>query len=334
MWLQTRILGAPLLAVHPFAVWDEQAIVEAAREAFFAHARETQQFHDYDEIRIVAYSYPKIAVQFLHQKKEIALLECYTWIKVPHPHVKGVARKPLEPSNFERWSLIDELPKEMAETNRTKFAERLKIADQPEFGPLAENLISSQAVSATQIIPIFFSDTWELHYNPIISSHKPCFELKGQETSVWCVAASVQMLLDFYRYNYTQSKIAQQLGLGTLTNPNGLPYSRVGDVVTQLQVMSSNALTAHMLTAPKFSDFTSELRQNRPMISFIPGHSRCIAGYTWSLFPFPGFKGLLVYDPWPPTPVVTPNTGGIITRWENFATQTYQYAYTARVQTI
>jgi hypothetical protein len=29
-----------------------------------------------------------------------------------------------------------------------------------------------------------------------------------------------------------------------------------------------------------------------------------------------------VYDPWPPN-------AGVITRWENVATQTYQYAYSA-----
>jgi hypothetical protein len=328
------IFGAPLLAVSPSAVWDEQAVVEAAREALLAHAREKPPFHDYDEIRIVAYSYPKIAVQFLHEKKEVAMLECYTWINVPHTHPKTAAHKPLEKLHFERWSLIDGLPQETAEQNHKKFEERIALGGQPEFSGLTRNLVSIGDITPLPV-PIMFSDTWEMHYSPISTSHKTCFELKGQETNVWCVAASMQMLLDFYRYNYTQTKIAQQMGLGTPTNPNGLPYSRVGDVVTQLQVMSSNALTAKMITSPTFSDFTSEIKQNRPMISFIPGHSRAVAGYTWSIFPFPGgFRGLLVFDPWPPTPVSTPNTGGIITRWENFDTQTYQYAYTAQVHTI
>lgn len=327
------IFGAPLLAVSPSSVWDEQAIVEAAREAFLAHAREKPPFHDYDEIRIVAYSYPKIAVQFLHEKKEVAMLECYTWINVPHAHAKTAAHKPLEVSHFERWSLIDGLPPEVAEQNHKKFEARIALGGQPEFSGLDQRLISSAAI--VPIIPIVLSESWEVHYNPISTSHHPCFELKGQETNVWCVVASTQMLLDFYRYNYTQTKIAQQLGLGTPTSPIGLPYSRVGDVVTQLQVMSSNALTAQMITSPTFADFTSELKQNRPMISFIPGHSRAVAGYTWTSPILPtGFSGLLVYDPWPPTPLPTPNTGGVITRWENFATQTYQYAYKAKVHTI
>jgi hypothetical protein len=105
----------------------------------------------------------------------------------------------------------------------------------------------------------------------------------------------------------------------------------VGDVVTQLELMSSNALTAQMITGPGFGHFTSELDHNRPMISFIPGHSRTVAGYTeaWLqiLLTGTGFRGLLVYDPWPPN-------AGVITRWENFDTQTYQFAYSARVTTI
>jgi hypothetical protein len=59
------------------------------------------------------------------------------------------------------------------------------------------------------------------------------------------------------------------------------------------------------------------------LISFIPGHSRTVAGYTRSLWSFAGgFRGLLVYDPWPPN-------AGVITRWENFATQSYRLAFTA-----
>ena len=57
-----------------------------------------------------------------------------------------------------------------------------------------------------------------------------------------------------------------------------------------------------------------------------------MAGFTSPRLALPGelpFKGLLVYDPWPPTTCALPEEGGVITRWENFATQTYQYAYSA-----
>jgi hypothetical protein len=55
-----------------------------------------------------------------------------------------------------------------------------------------------------------------------------------------------------------------------------------------------------------------------------------VAGYTEHLIAqiyTQPYRGLLVYDPWPPN-------AGVITKWENFATHTYQYAYTARVTKI
>lgn len=322
-------LGAPLLAAAPGASWDEQAVVAEARRAFHEHIYEGHGQRSkvaYDEIRFVAYSFPKIAIQFLREKKEIAMLECFTWIPVPSPNRD---RKRLEPGNFERWSLLDEIDERRREENTRKFTERVRSVSELELRGFDPSLVARTVLDpiASRIRLVW---SGELHYSGRSSDHHVCYELRGQETNVWCVAASVQMVLDFYRYNYAQTKIAAQLGLGTLTNPNGLPYARVGDVVTQLQVMSSNALTAAMITGPSFGDFVSELNQNRPMISFIPGHSRTVAGYTESLIyilGLGGFRGLLVYDPWPPN-------AGVITRWENFDTQTYQYAYSARVTTI
>ncbi len=320
-------LGAPLLAVAPAAKWDEQTLVAEAREAFFKRVPESGK-PSYDEIRFVAYSFPKIAVQFLRGKKEVAMLECFTWTPVPAAPARP-ERKRLEPGNFERWSLLDELDEGRKKENEQKFTERIKNASDSALNPASVGNISRNLVeSLVSVIRLSLSN--ELHYSGRSADHHVCYELRGQETNVWCVAASTQMVLDFYRYNYPQTKIAAQLGLGTLAMPNGLPYARVGDVVTQLQVMSSNALTAHMITGPVFSDFVSELDHNRPMISFIPGHSRTVAGYTESLFfllGVGGFRGLLVYDPWPPNV-------GVITRWENFDTQTYLFAYSAHVTTI
>ena len=103
-------------------------------------------------------------------------------------------------------------------------------------------------------------------------------------------------------------------------------------VVTVIEKLSSNTLDATLIANPGWTTFRDEIRANRPLISFIPGHSRTVAGYTSHRLALPGelpFKGLLVYDPWPPTDCEHPEDGGVITRWENFATQTYQYAYSA-----
>jgi hypothetical protein len=169
-------------------------------------------------------------------------------------------------------------------------------------------------------------DTRALHYSTRATDHETCFELRDQQTSVWCVAASVQMVLDFYRYEYAQTRIAKELGLGTLANPNGLPYSRDADVVTVLEQLTGKALSAAMDTTPTFGEVRTEIRANRPVISFIPGHSRVVAGYSRFDLGLVGLslRGFLVYDPWPP------GTGAIV-RWEDANTTTYRRAFTAHI---
>lgn len=306
-------LGEPLLATSMTLPWDEKQLLEDG----VAQAKKKRAAR-YDEVRFVAYSFPKIALQFLQEGKETLMLELYTWEEVPRR--KTTDRKPLEPSNFERWSLIEEIPEELRRTRARYFKERAAVIDTPALRRTDLFTISKKAVFVIKL-----ADTREIHYSSRNADHKVCYELRGQQTNVWCVGASCEMLLNFYRYSYNQVRLAKDLGLGTLANPNGLPYARVGDVVTVLENLTSNALDVTMHTNPAWTIFRDEIRANRPLISFVPGHSRTVAGYTENLFSISGsvpFRGLLVYDPWPPNV-------GVITRWENFNTQIYQFAYSS-----
>jgi Peptidase_C39 like family len=319
-------LGEPMIAISYGAVWDEASLrsagIEAARVQGIRGA-------DRAKARFVAYSFPKVALQILRGTREVALLELYTWLPVP-PSVREVEQYE-PPSNFERWSFLDEMPDDERRVRTRRCEERVTRWQEGGIGD-ARNL---RAVSVEDFLrkvgPIervfALNRTRELHYSTRIADHHTCYELRGQETSVWCVAASVQMLLDFYRYEYSQVRLAQELGLGTLANPNGLPYANDGDVVTVIEAMSLDALNASMTASPYWSEFESEIDANRPLISFIPGHSRTIAGYTRSFISLVGqspYRGLLVYDPWPPN-------AGVITRWENYNAMTYRRTFTARL---
>ena len=66
------------------------------------------------------------------------------------------------------------------------------------------------------------------------------------------------MLLNFYRYSYTQVRLAQELGLGTPANPNGLPYANDGLVVTVMESLTSNGLDVTMETSPVWTLFRDE----------------------------------------------------------------------------
>lgn len=309
-------LAEPLAAVAVGGPWDEKAILEQG----IAAARKRRRGLKFDHVRFVAYSYPKIGLQFVYEKVEILLLELFTWAEVPPASRRD--RKPLEPENFERYSLLEEMPAADRRKRESAFRKKVKAWDIGAVRRLDLSVISLDRLRTAKFA-VRLIDQRELHYSVRDTDHVPCYELRGQQTNVWCVAASTEMLLNFYRYTYDQVRLARELGLGTLANPNGLPYARVGDVVTVIENLSSNALDATMHTNPAFNVFRDEIRANRPLISFVPGHSRTVAGYTRTLWSIAfGFRGLLVYDPWPPN-------AGVITRWENFATQTYQYAYSA-----
>lgn len=325
------VLKSPILSISQGLAWNDRAILKEATDA----ARKKKRGMRYDKIRFVAYSYPKIAVQFLSNKQEVLMLELNTWNPVPRKR----KRKPKEPpSNFERWSLIEELPQGRKRPNVKRFEERVKKWDdlcpprRPPKGFKAEILRIKEfrrLVDKLVIVPRFHSR--ELHYSLEDSDHHPCYELRGQIDGVWCVAASCQMLLDFYRYNYTQNRLAQELNLG----PFGLPYANDGDVVTVLEALTSNALDANMTMNPNWAEFVKEIRANRPLISFVPGHARTVAGYVYGPSIFGGyFRGLLVYDPSPPSNTGLPTDGGSIARWENFDTHTYRRTFTAQLTLV
>lgn len=320
-------LGESLLATSWGAAWNEGAIVEQAKAVMAKRHRGLA----FDRVRFVAFSYPKVAIQFLLRGREVAMLEWGSWADVPQAPVSG--RKPMEPGSFERWSLLGEMPAQQKKENIQAFGARAKTWKDALRAGMFVGLKATKVDPERFIIQkemIKLVESRELHFTTDDATHHPCYELIGQATSVWCVAASVQMFLNFWRYEYTQDRIAQALGLGTRQNPNGLPYARVADVVTQIEALTSNALDATMVVNPAFSVFSSEIRANRPLISFVPGHSRTVAGYYSSLVRLPGqlpFKGLLVYDPWPPN-------AGTIHRWENFRTTTYQYAYHAHLTLV
>ena len=172
----------------------------------------------------------------------------------------------------------------------------------------------------------------KLQFSTRRSHHAICYEVQPQKTPVWCVAASIEMLLDFYRYEYTQQRLAAKLGLGTTSNPTGLPNGMEGKVVDLIEAMTSKALdvTVKSLDGKDkdliWADVRDEIVANRPVISFIPGHARTIAGYldaeaAASLLGTPS-RHLLVYDP----------ASGGANRWENVATHVYRFAFKARLR--
>ncbi|MGM0385280.1 MAG: hypothetical protein ACQERF_04765 [Actinomycetota bacterium] len=320
------IFGEPLLSISFHGRWNEAAILRAATAAL----RRTRRAAKYDTARFVAYSYPKLAIQFLLDGREVAMLELHSWIPVPPE-----GDRKADPY-FSRWSLIKETPDGRRAEAAETFEKRIAHWDQPELRQIDPSLISRETLRPVEAV-VTLREVHEVHYAPRQDDHHICYELRGQQTGVWCVAASVEMLLNFYRWRYDQPRIADELDLGTCTVPNGLPYGDEITVVNTLEQLTSNTLDATMHANPAWSIHRDEIRADRPLISFVPRHSRTVVGFTESRIALLGdlpYRGLLVYDPWPPTDCAHPESGGTITRWENFRTQTYRFAFTAQLQHV
>lgn len=317
----------PLLAIHFGSGWSESSLL---RRAIVALRRQSPDLR-FDETRFVAYSYPKLAIQFLQQKREVAMLELYSWLQVPPEQTDGKGEYGLQ-----RRSLSRDLGEDMRRSHAKDFAKRAAHWDSGEFRAIEPRVIAVNTLAKLDI-KIKLTDTREIHYAPRADDHHICYELRGQQTGVWCVAASVEMLLNFYRWTYDQPRIASELDLGSCSDPNGLPYGDEAKVVATLEKLSANSLDAEMTASPDWALHRDEIRQHRPLISFIPGHSRTVAGTTETLIHLAGelpYRGLLIYDPWPPTDCDHPEAGGTITSWENFRTQTYRYAFRAHLKHV
>lgn len=351
-------MGAVLMAVSHGIAWDADELIQQAEQAVIKAIAPGSW--DRNATRFVAYSYPKLAIQFSADDKELALLELWSW--EPVPPARGRARDEM-PSFFDRWSYLDDQPAERLRAKRQAFNARVRqIESIPGREGLALDLIARDQFAGLIDVPhmgpsagVGGRDTGgtgrtgagggaagggtgagsaqsqgELQFSTRGTNHATCYEVQGQETPVWCVAASVEMLLDFYRYQYSQDRVAAELGLGTRANPDDLAPGQEGIVVSVIEALTSNALDVTRLDNPAWEDFRDEIVANRPVISFVPGHARTVAGYT-DTGPVTGalgpFRGLLVYDPWPPIQ-------GVVTRWENVGVQIYTIAYTARLDLV
>jgi Peptidase_C39 like family len=133
-----------------------------------------------------------------------------------------------------------------------------------------------------------------LKFGPRCTSHD-CFELYAQQTDVFCAVATGQMILDFYKYHFTQDQIATAMntGAGGTTNP---------DQVTGYETLSGNCLDATFDGTADWAEARAEIDANRPVKSGIPGHARACAGWkrqNISLIGQPLRRWLRIHDPWP-----------------------------------
>ncbi len=354
-------VGSIVMSVSPETPWDEGGLLELARRAA-GELLGPAGLPPEATARFVAYSLPKVAVQFVVGDRELAMLDAWSLQPVP-PLRDRAAGTP--PEHFERWSFLGDLSKDEMEARANAHARRVEEVNAgPGTDGLDVTLISRKQLAlpgedapgsdendtgggeggngggptpapgggptAAGGGPVASgTDQRSLHYSRPDTTHSTCFEKQPQQTNQWCVAASVQMLLDFYRYEYAQERIAAALGLGTRKDPQPLPNSKWDLVVTEIQALTSGALSATkvMLNSndplEAWQVFRAEILANRPAISFVAGHSRTVGGYFDRVAAGLSFKGLVIYDPYAP---------GAGPSYEECRYARHKCAFTARVR--
>jgi hypothetical protein len=116
------------------------------------------------------------------------------------------------------FSVYDNIPEKVLPEAIEKFALYDKLvedlqgrADLDLAAALEAEALHAVQVAVAVTIPMY--TTKRLTFCTHSYTHE-CFRMHGQETNVWCVVATGQMILDFWRYYYPQSDIATAMNTG------------------------------------------------------------------------------------------------------------------------
>lgn len=281
--------------------WDADSAVSAAVK----QAKKLCPDARIGDKELVCYSYPKIGVRvFLEDPRHGA--GSLIFDVASHTLVDRFGAD--EAEGFTSWSFYHELVDheaarrerlweqadkelEAAKAQTPKLVAR-GFSDR-EAETLKPALVPTPNVVAT-ITPIPFYSQRIIQYCRHCVTHD-CNALHAQQTDVYCAVATGQMILDFYRYPFTQAEIATAMstGAGGTTNAG----QKAG-----YESLSKNCLLATIDTTADWAEAKAEIDANRPLKSGIAGHARACFGWKRQNISLIGQKPkrwLYILDPWP-----------------------------------
>ena len=295
----SKIIGAPVVTMEfGERSWDADKATKAAKKQFkklFPNAT-------VKETELVCYSYPKIGIRvFFNKDKNVIfdiasmeLIERYASDASDDFACRSFYTDISESDARNREKKWDIADKELEQIRATTPKALQTDVSARDVVKLKDSLLlqPSWEIPTNIMIPATRSKT--LRFSPRCSAHE-CFELVAQQTSVYCAVATGQMILDFYRYHYTQDEIATAMstGAGGTTNPNQ---------VNGYESLSNNALDATYDGSANWVEARNEINANRPLKSGISGHARACAGWKQEQIYMLGKtpkRWLKIYDPWP-----------------------------------
>lgn len=315
----SRMLGTPVPTVEfgPRG-WEQDRATRQAQE-------QSKNLYPKASIlgtELVVYAYPKIGVRIdlddpqlgrqglIIDVSDFTVVERYGSDELEGQTAYSFYHEIVEPEAEERLRRYDLAERELEaarSVDERLLAYDITTRELPE--------IKKAILTGIDLVAIPFISSRIIQYAPRCTPHD-CFALYAQQTNVFCAVATGQMILDFYRYYFTQNQIAAAMntGPGGTTNP---------DQVDGYHSLTRNCMVATFDGTAAWAEAKAEIDANRPLKSGIPGHARACAGWMRQnifLIGQPPKRWLRIYDPWPWNADIC-NGGKIV--WEDWDTVTH-----------
>lgn len=318
----SKVLGSPVpqIQLGPRRWNPDQAIINAkeAVKKLYPNAKVSR-------LEFVCYSYPKIGVR-VHLDDSKGELRSLIFDVASTRLVDRFGADELP--GFASWSFYDEIIEEASKrvARWDAMDEELDIVRGKIPRLLGPGINSGEResigdlyikLSIYDIISVPFISSKIVQYCQHCSTHN-CNSLHAQHTDVYCACATGQMILDFYRYYYSQDECAIAMGTG----PFG---TYISGMLDGLESLSKNCLEAELDGSATWSEAKSEIDANRPLASLIPNHARACFGWKRQniyLVSSTPARWLYILDPWPWNADIC--SGGAV-YWEDWSAVNHTY---------
>jgi hypothetical protein len=294
----SRVLGPPVVSlVRENASWDYAKSAEAL------NTRMRKEYPNWKirSTKLVCYSYPKLGVMYNVTnpggKQARLIFDIASLNLIPEATPESRGREGAYAWSFYDM-LLDEQRAERLDQYQKIDRRRLEISpDTRQLMVAAQSLVAINELIVGRF-PGWATVTRQLqfcnHYLHTEARSHHCFSLHGQQVDDYCALATCQMILDYYRYYYTQDQIAPALDYSHAAR--GCP----SDQSAGYESLSNNHLDATYDSTPSFAEAQTQIDALRPFKSGVPHHARACAGYSYTSFlGNVTSQSLYIYDPWP-----------------------------------
>ena len=257
--------------------------------------------------RMVCYAYPKVGILVSWENRRgegtQTLFDVGDLSVVPESVESGLRGPGV-------WSVYDTISPRTVRRNVKRYGDYDKVLGKVKRRSKLDlsqihSIEDFQSVQSAVAVVVAFFTTKIVTFCTHSYSHE-CYRMHAQENGYYCVVATGQMILDFWRYYLTQNQIATAMG----TTTGGTGYA--GEV-NGLEALTCSHFDAASDMSPTFAKVKTEINANRPFDYSYSYHAMACAGYRQQNIALVGttpVRSVYLYDP---SPV---NVGAI--RWETW----------------